>query len=91
MAKKRTRTRYISKGERNNVSPALCAEVRATSSEALKALNLVRCWKAGKNPWILVENKQKGTNRPFYKVRANELWGNPKTAMSTIFNKNNPR
>lgn len=48
-------------------------------------MDKVRAWKAGKNPWITVQNRATGTNRPFYKVRANDLYGNPKDARANLF------
>ena len=48
-------------------------------------MNKVNAWRAGKNPWITVQNRETGTNRPFYKVKANDLWGNPKFLSSGLF------
>lgn len=82
MGKKRTRKSYTSRGIHSNVSNSTLALVRKGVSELDKAMNKMKAWRAGKNPWITVENKDRKSNRPFYKVRANELYGNPKTSTS---------
>ena len=78
MGKKRLRKAYISKGKNSNVAKATLNLVRATASEVDKYLHKVRAWRAGKNPWVAVENRTRGTNTPFIKMRANSVWGDPK-------------
>lgn len=85
MGKKRIRKTYSSAGIHSNVSKSTLALAASGVSEFDKALNKLRAWREGKNPWITVENKDRKTNRPFYKVRANELYGNPKTATYSIY------
>lgn len=47
-------------------------------SEAQKISNQLDAWRKKQNPWITVENTNKGeTNKKFIKVRANDYWGNP--------------
>lgn len=45
-------------------------------------MNLRKAWAKGLNPWLTIANPKKGTNRPFFKVRANDEWGHPKYARS---------
>lgn len=84
MGKKRSRSSVTSKGERRSV----VAGVKAAGKDRTaveKSLDLLKAWKTGKNPWISVPNNEKGTNRPFNRVRANAYWGNPKDAGYSIF------
>jgi hypothetical protein len=85
MGKKKTRKTYKSAGMHSNVAKSTLRLAREGVSSMEKELNKVKAWREGKNPWITVENNQRGTNKPFYKVRANELYGNPKTATYSIF------
>lgn len=78
MGKKRNRKQYISKGQRRNQTP-----MAGLRDAADKAMDKIKAWKAGKNPWITVVNREK--NRPFIKVRANDCWGNPKEARANLF------
>lgn len=78
MGKKKLRTGTTSKGLRPSVSKSTLNAVRNATPLVDKYLNKIIAWRAGKNPWIVVENKSKGTNTPFIKVRANELYGDPK-------------
>lgn len=85
MGKKRIRKNYRSAGVHSNVSKSTLRLARENVSPFDKALNKIRAWRAGKNPWVTIENRERKSNRNFYKVRANELWGNPKTATYGIF------
>lgn len=82
MGKKRCRKTYISKGLHSNVSKSTLKLVKADRGGYEKEMNLRKAWMKGLNPWLTVANKEKGTNRPFYKVRANDVWGHPKYARS---------
>ena len=85
MGKKRSRKSYKSLGMYSNVSKATLNMVSRTVAEGDKLLNKIKAWRAGKNPWIAVENKGLKTNQKFTKVRANELYGNPKNATYGIY------
>jgi len=77
--KKSSGTHYTSKGERPNVSRSLLKAVKLAKTPSEKMENMVDVYSKGKNPWITVANPNtKETNKPFIKVRANELWGNSK-------------
>jgi len=80
MGKKTTRKSYTSRGIHSNVSKSTLALVRKGVTGLDKAMHKIKAWRAGKNPWITVESKDSKSGRPFYKVRANELYGNPKTS-----------
>lgn len=77
MGKKRTRSASTSKGERRNVVNGI-KDARQQRSALDRGLDKADAWRAGKNPWITIENKKGDTNKPFIKVKANSLWGDPK-------------
>ncbi len=86
MGKKRTRATYVSKGQHSNVSATNRKLAASSVSNATKELNLIRAWREGKNPWVTVKNSDRAcTNRPFIRVRANDLYGNPKDIAQGIF------
>lgn len=87
MGKKTLRKTKTSKGQRPSISNSTLKLVAKGRSKVDAALDKLAAWREGKNPWVTVENSEKGTNRPFYKVRSNELWGNPKFISSGLFNK----
>lgn len=76
MGKKRTRSTVVSKGERHSVARSTVRLVRQGRTELEKANNKLNAWKAGKNPWITVPGPSK--NMAFVRVRANNLWGDPR-------------
>jgi hypothetical protein len=84
MGKKKTRKSMKSKGERRSVVGGVRA-ARASVDPITKEMNLLACWRAGKNPWVTIKNPDGSTNRPFIKVKANSLYGNPKFATSGLF------
>lgn len=78
MGKKRTRKGYKSKGQHGSVSKALARAVRATRTEFQKLEFKMRAWSKGLNPWITIANPSTNqTNKPYIRVRADELWGKP--------------
>lgn len=71
---------YVSKGERKSSMK--------TRSQNLsdKTINKQKAWLKGQNPWVTIENPNKEqTNKPFIRVKANELWGNPKERAKKSF------
>lgn len=76
MGKKTCRKTYVSKGQRRNISQNHMRVIRSDTSEITKALNKAAAWRKGQNPWITV--KGPSSNMAFIKVRANQLWGDPK-------------
>ena len=76
MGKKRSRKTYTSKGTGSNVAKATLKLVRAGRDEVDKAMNVLKAWRAGKNPWVTVPGTR--TDQRFVKVRANNYYGDPK-------------
>lgn len=86
MGKKVKRKTYVSKGERRSIARSTVNAVRRDKPEVEKALNKLEAWRAGKNPWITVPGPS--SNMRFVKVRANTLYGNPKTVLfANLFGK----
>jgi hypothetical protein len=83
MGKKRIRSKKVSGGERRSVGRWVINAIRRDKSEFDKALDKLAAWKAGKNPWITIAGPS--SNQRFIRVRANTLYGNPKTAMANIY------
>lgn len=83
MGKKRSRKTQVSKGERRSVGRWAINAVRREKSEVEKAINKLDAWRKGKNPWITVPGPS--SNMRFIKVRANNLYGNPKNATANIY------
>lgn len=83
MGKKRSRKTKVSKGIHSNVSASTLKAVSRDVPEATRALHKIQAWRKGKNPWITVPGTQ--SNMRFVKVRANSLYGNPKTATANLF------
>lgn len=85
MGKKRKRTKKISKGIHSAISKSIVQAVRKDVTNIDKAQNKLDAWKAGKNPWVTVENIGGPADRLFRRVRANSLWGNPKNLTYNIY------
>jgi hypothetical protein len=85
MGKKVKRKTYVSKGQRNSVARSTVNAVRRGRSEVEKAMNKLKAWRAGKNPWITVPGPS--SNMRFVKVRANALYGDPRYATANIYGK----
>jgi len=77
---------YTSKGEHSNVSRSTRSAVRQSKSGADKARDKQLAWLKGQNPWVTIENPNKEeTNKRFIRVKANEVWGNPKERAKKSF------
>lgn len=85
MGKKRTRSSITSKGERRNIVAGVQA-VRRDRSGYEKAMNKVKAWKKGQNPWITVTGPS--SNMRFIRVRANTVWGDPRNTANIYKGKN---
>jgi len=85
MGKKRIRKTVTSKGQRRSIVAGV-KEVRQDRSPLEKALNKLRAWKKGLNPWITVPGTQK--NMPFVKKRANDIYGDPRHVANIYRGKN---
>lgn len=77
MAKKKSRAKYVSKGERQSVSKAT---MRLMKTEVIDDhLNKVHSWSRGENPWITIDNPNTAETRARkIRVRANDYFGDPK-------------
>lgn len=82
MGKKRTRSAKTSKGERRSIVAGV-KEVRRDVSAFAKNAHKLDAWRLGKNPWITVPGT--ASNARFIRVRANTVYGNPKTSSANLF------
>jgi hypothetical protein len=74
MGSKASGKHYTSKGERKSSMKT------ADRSAAQKILNITSAYWKGQNPWVVIDNpNREETARRKIKVRAEDLWGNPKT------------
>ena len=74
---------FISKGEHSNVSKHTRKLMRRQTTELQTALNKQEALSKGKNVMLTIPNPNKGeTNKPFIRVSAKEVWGNPKKVYS---------
>jgi hypothetical protein len=86
MGKKASGKTYISKGIHSNVSRSTLAGMREGRDPSEKVINIQKAWLANKNPWVTIENPNKEQkDKLFIRVRANELWGNPKEREKKLF------
>ena len=79
--KKSSGKNYTSKGERNNVQKDILKTLRREylSNNLDLMLNKQKAWRQGRKVYLTIKNPAatKGSNRPFIRVPANEVWGNP--------------
>ncbi len=71
-----------SKGERRNQVNGV-KEIRRGRSEFEKESNKRKAWKKGQNPWITVPGPS--SNMRYIRVKANDVWGDPKRASYGIY------
>lgn len=83
MGKKRTRSATTSRGERRSIVNGV-KEVRQARSPYDKAMDKLKAWRKGLNPWITVPGPSK--KESFVRVRANGYYGDPKKVSHGIFN-----
>ncbi len=76
MGKKVKRKTYVSKGVHSNVATSTLRLVREGRCEIEKALHKLAAWRKGQNPWITVPGPS--SKEAFVRVRANQLYGDPK-------------
>ena len=71
----------VSKGERPNVAKDTRKLMRGKVTELQTALNKQEAFKQGKNVMLTIPNPNKTErNKPFIRVNAKEVWGNPNKA-----------
>ena len=76
MGKKRQRTKYVSKGERNPIDPRWRKEYRREyNGSTAQMQNKLEAWLMGKKVMLTIENPNKNeTNKRFIRVNANDVW-----------------
>ena len=68
----------VSKGERPNVAKDTRKLMRRTVTELQTDLNKQEAFRQGKNVMLTIPNPDKKVrNKPFIRVNAKEVWGNP--------------
>ena len=71
----------VSKGERPNVAKDTRKLMRGKVTALQTALNKQEAFKQGKNVMLTIPNpNKKERNKPFIRVNAKEVWGNPNKA-----------
>lgn len=77
MAKgKKSRTQYVSKGERRNVAKPNCTPNR---DPLQRLINQREAWAAGKNVIVTIPNPDPDArNMPYIRVKGKDIWGDPK-------------
>jgi hypothetical protein len=79
MAKKKSRPSYTSRGTGKSVSNARAAGGRSLTSPIDRMLDKREAWAKGQNPNLVMANPNPNeTNRPFIKLKANAVWGDPR-------------
>jgi hypothetical protein len=70
---------FISQGERPNFKSSTLKAVRRDVTSSEKMANIMSAYLKGRNPWLTVPNPNTNeTNKKFIRVKAEDLWGNPK-------------
>ena len=73
---KKSRDKYVSKGERRNVAKFSCTTKSDNDNELDRQIRQRKAWKQGRNVVLTIENPNKTeTNKRFIKVKAKDLWG----------------
>ena len=71
----------VSKGERPNVAKDTRKLMRGKVTALQTALNKQEAFNQGKNVMLTIPNpNKKERNKPFIRVNAKEVWGNPNKA-----------
>lgn len=79
MSAPKTKTKYVSKGERRSIARDVCKAVKRDRSVIDYWMIKQRAWLKGQNPWIVVPNGNTSDTRArFVRVRAETEWGDPK-------------
>jgi len=79
--KKSSSTKSSSKGERANVSGKTCTAVRSARRADIlgRQIDQQRAWSVGKRVMLSIPNpNDKELNKPFIRVLATDVWGDPK-------------
>lgn len=85
MGKKRSRAKKVSKGIHSAISSSAISATKRSVPAIDKAYNKLAAWRAGKNPWLTIENVGGPADKLFRRVKANTVWGNPKKLTYNIY------
>ena len=85
MAKRKSRDNNSSKGERPNVNRKVLNALKRDRTELDQALVRWNAFKRGKNVMITIPNPsvKSEPNKPFIRVKANEIWKKEKYIMKS--------
>jgi uncharacterized protein YciW len=79
MSAPKTKTKYVSKGERRSIAKDVCKAVKRERSAIDYWTIKQKAWEKGQNPWIVVPNgNTSDTRAKFVRVRAETEWGDPR-------------
>jgi len=79
MSGPKTKTKYVSKGERRSMSRSLSKAVKRERSVIDYWTIKQKAWLKGQNPWLSVENGNTSDTRARkIRVRADTYWGDPR-------------
>ena len=79
MSGPKTKTKYVSKGERRSIDRGVCKAVKRDRTPIDHWTIKQKAWLAGRNPWITVPNGNTNDTRARYvRVRAETEWGDPR-------------
>jgi len=72
---------YVSNGERPNVKRSITKSVRGDRTRLDRLPDIMKAWQSLKNPWVTITNPNTAaTNKKFIRIRANDLYGDPKAS-----------
>jgi len=75
----KTKTKYVSKGERRSISKDTSKAVKRDRTPVERWTIKQKAWLKGLNPWISVPNGNTSDTRArFVRVRAETEWGDPR-------------
>lgn len=79
MSGPKTKTKYVSKGERRSIARSVCKAVKRDRSVIDHWINKQNAWLKGQNPWITVDNPNTNDTRARkIRIRAETEWGDPR-------------
>lgn len=79
MSGTKTKTKYVSKGERRSISKDTSKAVKRDRTPVERWTIKQKAWLKGLNPWISVPNGNTSDTRArFVRVRAETEWGDPR-------------
>lgn len=79
MGKKKLRSKYTSRGERNATNPDVLKMVARDVTIVQKHLNKMDAYNHGKRVWMTIPNPNPNeTNKRFIRVLARDIYGDPK-------------